>query len=79
MRKTPTAPPDGRGTYPKGHTSPKYDDNYFVFGFSLHLVGFGGGGRRRAWWRLKGVSSRCEGGTWRLSPASGEMKKQIAY
>ena len=48
--KAPTAPPDGRGT------SPKYDDENYVCGFSLHLVVFGGG--RRGLARVDGMRSR---------------------
>ena len=47
MHKTPSAhSPSGRGTSPR-EASPwdKYEDKYFVCGFSLPLVGFGGGRR----------------------------------
>ena len=38
MNENPLCPSD---IYPKGHTSPKYDNVKFVRGFKLLIVGFG--------------------------------------
>ncbi len=59
MLKTPTA---------LSGTSPKYDDEYFVCGFNLHLVGFGGGRRG------SGVVARVESPRRRMSEGERQVE-----
>jgi hypothetical protein len=59
MHKTPTA---------LAGTSPKYDNEKFVCGFSLYLVGFGGGRRG------SGVMARVEGLRGRMAESARQIE-----